>query len=100
MKSIALILFALLVSTASAFVPMLFGYRELSSTTVCFAKHVNKKAAKWAAHKRPRKSRPSDKNRKPVVYELTSIVKPPEWTVVEDAPETEAAPAEKDVAQP
>lgn len=56
-----------------------------TSSSACFAKHVNKKAAKWAASKRPRKSRPSDINRKPVVYELDSIVKPPEYTVL-DAP--------------
>jgi hypothetical protein len=48
---------------------------------VCFAKHVNDKAAKWAASKRPKKSRPSDIHRTPVVYELTTLVKPAEYTV-------------------
>lgn len=51
------------------------------SRTICFAKHANDKAAKWAKSKRPRKSNPADINRKPVVYELTSIVKPAEFTV-------------------
>jgi Family of unknown function (DUF5323) len=55
-----------------------------SSTTACFAKHVNDKAARWAASKRPKKSRPSDINRKPTVYELSTIVKPPEYTVAEN----------------
>ena len=53
-----------------------------SSTTACFAKHVNDKAARWAASKRPKKSRPSDINRTPVVYELSKVVKPPEYTAV------------------
>jgi len=52
-----------------------------SSTTACFAKHVNDKAAKWAASKRPKKKRLSDINRKPVVYALASVEKPPEFTV-------------------
>jgi len=50
-------------------------------STVCFAKHVNDKAAKWAASKRPKKSRPSDINRKPIVYELHSMQKPAEYTI-------------------
>jgi hypothetical protein len=61
--------------------------------SVCFAKHVQDKAAKWARAKRPRKSRPSDKNRKPVVYELTSMQKPPEYDI-SDAP---ASPAPKPI---
>eukprot|EP00518_Triparma_eleuthera_P004744 CAMPEP_0182464134 /NCGR_PEP_ID=MMETSP1319-20130603/8319_1 /TAXON_ID=172717 /ORGANISM="Bolidomonas pacifica, Strain RCC208" /LENGTH=44 /DNA_ID= /DNA_START= /DNA_END= /DNA_ORIENTATION= len=40
-----------------------------------------KKAAKGHNAYRPKKSRPSDKNRKPVVYELTDIKKPAEYTV-------------------
>lgn len=52
---------------------------------VCQAKHVNDKAARWAASKRPKKSRPSDIHRKQVVYELSSITKPAEYTV-SDAP--------------
>jgi hypothetical protein len=43
---------------------------------------VNDKAARWAASKRPKKSRPSDINRKPTVYELSKVVKPAEYTVV------------------
>jgi hypothetical protein len=49
--------------------------------TICFAKHANDKGAKWAKSKRPKKSSPADINRKPVVYELTSMVKPAEFTV-------------------
>jgi len=66
----------------------LASHTPLSSTlllpqfsTVCFAKHVNDKAAKWAASKRPKKSRPSDINRKPIVYELHSMPKPAEYTI-------------------
>jgi hypothetical protein len=51
------------------------------TSTALLAKHVNDKAARWAASKRPKKSRPSDINRKPPVYELTKIVKPAEYTV-------------------
>jgi hypothetical protein len=54
--------------------------------SVCFAKHVQKKAAKWAKDKRPRKSRLSDINRTPVVYELRTMEKPPEYTISEAAP--------------
>lgn len=53
----------------------------LRSATICFAKHAEKKAAKWAADKRPKKSRPSDIHRKPIIYELHSMVKPPEYTI-------------------
>lgn len=42
------------------------------------AKHVNNKAAKKANHDRPRKSRPSDINRKPTNY--------PQWNDAEDGP--------------
>lgn len=52
-----------------------------TSSTAVFAKHVNDKAAKWAASKRPKKSRPSQKNRKPLVYEIHSYQKPPEYTI-------------------
>mmetsp|Transcript_18475 Transcript_18475/g.25423 ORF Transcript_18475/g.25423 Transcript_18475/m.25423 type:complete len:97 (+) Transcript_18475:155-445(+) len=51
---------------------------------VCLdAKHVNKKAAKRMHHRRPRKSRPSDINRKPTDY--PTFEKPPEYTIT-DAP--------------
>lgn len=59
-----------------------------------FAKHVQKKAAKWAKDKRPRKSRPSDINRNPIVYELHSMVKPPEYDI-SDAPPVPAKKPEK-----
>lgn len=60
----------------------------LSYTThsICLdAKHVNKKAARKSNHTRPRKSRPSDINRKAPVY--PSFEKPPEYTI-SDAPAT------------
>ena len=47
------------------------------------AKHANNKAAKKANHNRPRKSRPSDIHRKPVVYD--EIIKPPEYTIIDDS---------------
>lgn len=53
------------------------------------AKHVQNKAARKANHNRPKKSRPSDINRKPVVY--PSFEKPSEYTI-SDAP---AAPVTK-----
>ena len=58
---------------------------SLSAFSVCFAKHVNDKAAKWAKSKRPRKSRPSDINRKPIIYEIHSMTKPAEYSI-SDAP--------------
>ena len=54
--------------------------------SVCFAKHVQKKAAKWAKDKRPRKSRLSDINRAPIIYELHTMEKPPEYTISEASP--------------
>jgi hypothetical protein len=51
------------------------------------AKHAQDKAAKWAASKRPKKTRLSDKNRKPIIYELHSMKKPAEYTI-SDAPAT------------
>jgi len=53
---------------------------------------VNNKATKKAQHNRPRKSRPSDINRKPVVY--PSFEKPSEYTISDAA----AAPVAKPVA--
>ncbi|CAB9509935.1 expressed unknown protein [Seminavis robusta] len=84
MKNLILILVALFLASASAFAPQPF-VRE--SHSVCFAKHVNDKAAKWAASKRPKKSRPSDINKTPPIYELHSIQKPSEFTI-SDAPAT------------
>ena len=43
------------------------------------AKHANNKAAKKANHDRPRKSRPSDINRKPTNYPTWE--NPPEYTI-------------------
>ena len=62
-----------------------FVHSRFPAFSALFAKHAQKKAAKWAKDKRPRKSRPSDINRKPIVYELDSLVKPPEYDV-SDAP--------------
>ena len=53
--------------------------------SVCFAKHCQDKAAKWAKAKRPRKSRPSDINRKPIIYEIHTMTKPAEYSI-SDAP--------------
>lgn len=53
-------------------------------STACFAKHVQKKAAKWAADKRPKKSRPSDINRKPITYELHTMTKPAEYSISDE----------------
>ncbi|GAX28802.1 hypothetical protein FisN_34Hh012 [Fistulifera solaris] len=72
-------LLALLIANAAAFAP--FGVVSDRSRTICFAKHANDKGAKWAKSKRPKKSSPADINRKPVVYELTSMVKPAEFTI-------------------
>jgi len=63
-------------------------YKHKHSTSLD-AKHVQKKAAKKSNHNRPRKSRPSDINRKPVVY--PSFEKPSEYTISDAA----AAPVNK-----
>jgi len=51
-----------------------------------WAKHPRKKAAKWARDKRPKKTRPSDINRKPRVYVRSLERKdfPPEYTILDD----------------
>lgn len=70
-----------LATVAAGFIPSssLFGIRP----DLCLdAKHVQKKGAKKAAHRRPKKSRPSDKFRAPTNY--PTFVKPEEYTVVED----------------
>mmetsp|Transcript_4682 Transcript_4682/g.6083 ORF Transcript_4682/g.6083 Transcript_4682/m.6083 type:complete len:91 (+) Transcript_4682:144-416(+) len=82
MKSFIAVLCALLLAQVSAFAPALFGVRPDSALA---AKHVRDKAAKWAASKRPKKSRPSDINRTPVIYELTSVIKPAEYTISDAA---------------
>jgi Family of unknown function (DUF5323) len=66
-------------------------YLSFFPTSICFAKHVQEKAARWAKSKRPRKSRPSDINRKPIVYQIHSMIKPAEYSI-SDAP---AAPMPK-----
>mmetsp|Transcript_14157 Transcript_14157/g.15886 ORF Transcript_14157/g.15886 Transcript_14157/m.15886 type:complete len:96 (-) Transcript_14157:15-302(-) len=81
MKSILLILTFLV--SASAFAPQNFcATRDVN--TVLFAKHVKDKAAKWAKAKRPRKSRPSDINRKPIVYAIHSFKKPAEYSISDE----------------
>jgi hypothetical protein len=57
------------------------------------AKHAQKKAAKWAEDKRPKKSRLSDIFRAPIVYELHTMVKPAEYTVSDAAPVLAVKPA-------
>jgi len=83
MKSNTVVLVALFVASASAFAPQLFGVRTEIS---CFAKHKQKKAAKWAQDKRPKKSRMSDIFRAPIDYPLHSMVKPAEYTVSDEPP--------------
>ena len=64
----------------SSFFNSLFDILEHS---VCLdAKHVNNKAAKKAHKNRPKKSRPSDINRAPVVY--PTFTKPAEYTIVSE----------------
>mmetsp|Transcript_2232 Transcript_2232/g.3177 ORF Transcript_2232/g.3177 Transcript_2232/m.3177 type:complete len:92 (-) Transcript_2232:190-465(-) len=81
----------LLATSASAFVPVSTPFGVAISSTSLDAKHVQNKAARKANHNRPRKSRPSDINRKPVVY--PSFEKPAEYTI-SDAPAAPAAKAE------
>mmetsp|Transcript_23106 Transcript_23106/g.35653 ORF Transcript_23106/g.35653 Transcript_23106/m.35653 type:complete len:85 (-) Transcript_23106:170-424(-) len=68
------------IASVDAFAPA-FGVK---SELVCLsAKHVQNKAARKAAHNRPKKSRPSDINRTRKVYAFESMPKPPEITEVE-----------------
>ena len=46
---------------------------------------MNDKAAKWAKSKRPRKSRPSDINRAPIIYDIHSFKKPAEYDISDEA---------------
>ena len=57
------------------------------------AKYVNDKAAKWAKSKRPRKSRPSDINRAPIVYAIHSYEKPAEYDISSEPAAPMAKPA-------
>eukprot|EP00934_Nitzschia_sp_Nitz4_P002877 Nitzschia sp. Nitz4//scaffold2_size372955//68504//69333//NITZ4_000377-RA/size372955-snap-gene-0.10-mRNA-1//1//CDS//3329546638//2867//frame0 len=89
-----LILSVLITRTASfspilPFVPARSIISETTSPTFLCAKHPRKKATKWIAHKRPKKSRPSDKNRTPHVYDWPTFVPPPDF-VFEDTPELQA----------
>merc|ERR1711862_384898 len=68
-----------LASSAWSFVPTGVHIRPSFSLD---AKHVQKKATKKANRNRPRKSRPSDINRKPTNYNV--IIPPPEYTIIED----------------
>eukprot|EP00577_Skeletonema_sp_RCC1716_P031929 CAMPEP_0113389782 /NCGR_PEP_ID=MMETSP0013_2-20120614/9810_1 /TAXON_ID=2843 ORGANISM="Skeletonema costatum, Strain 1716" /NCGR_SAMPLE_ID=MMETSP0013_2 /ASSEMBLY_ACC=CAM_ASM_000158 /LENGTH=78 /DNA_ID=CAMNT_0000272881 /DNA_START=52 /DNA_END=288 /DNA_ORIENTATION=+ /assembly_acc=CAM_ASM_000158 len=70
------ILLATTVASSSAFVPSVAPLRTSISLD---AKHANNKAAKKAAHNRPKKSRPSDINRKPTNYPTWDS--PPEYTI-------------------
>ncbi|KAK1732987.1 hypothetical protein QTG54_016318 [Skeletonema marinoi] len=72
----AAILLATAVASSSAFVPSVAPLRTSISLD---AKHANNKAAKKAAHNRPKKSRPSDINRKPTNYPTWDS--PPEYTI-------------------
>merc|ERR1712087_14383 len=67
-----------LFSTASAFVPSATPFAVGRDSLCLDAKHVNNKAARKANHNRPRKSRPSDINRKPTNY--PTWTNPPECT--------------------
>lgn len=62
---------------------ILYSSNNIHSKSSCSvsldAKHANDKAAKKANANRPRKSRPSDINRKPTNY--PTFVKPPEYTI-------------------
>eukprot|EP00531_Pseudo-nitzschia_arenysensis_P005554 CAMPEP_0116123222 /NCGR_PEP_ID=MMETSP0329-20121206/4632_1 /TAXON_ID=697910 /ORGANISM="Pseudo-nitzschia arenysensis, Strain B593" /LENGTH=94 /DNA_ID=CAMNT_0003617121 /DNA_START=70 /DNA_END=354 /DNA_ORIENTATION=- len=89
MKTI-LFLFAL-VATVSAFAPRLSSV-QVSDTALC-AKYVNDKAAKWAKSKRPRKSKPSDINRAPIVYAIHSYEKPAEYDISSEPAAPMAKPA-------
>mmetsp|Transcript_34516 Transcript_34516/g.41292 ORF Transcript_34516/g.41292 Transcript_34516/m.41292 type:complete len:95 (+) Transcript_34516:66-350(+) len=75
----------LLASSANAFAPASSPFGVARNAICLDAKHVNKKAARKSNHTRPRKSRPSDINRKVPVY--PSFEKPPEYTI-SDAPAT------------
>lgn len=89
MKSIFFLL--AIIATASAFAPAPTGVR-VTDTALC-AKYVNDKAAKWAKSKRPRKSRPSDINRAPIVYALQSLQKPAEYDISSEPAVVMAKPA-------
>ena len=85
-------IFAVLLSAVQAFVPSTTPFGVVSRdvvSTALNAKHVENKAARKAAANRPKKSRPSDINRKPTSY--PTFEKPAEYTI-SDKP---ASPASK-----
>ena len=57
------------------------------------AKHANNKGAKKASHDRPKKSRPSDINRKPVVYP-TYDIPTSEYTILDTSAGESSVPRE------
>ncbi|KAL3804199.1 hypothetical protein HJC23_013718 [Cyclotella cryptica] len=71
----------LLASSAQAFVPSMPSPVQACSVALD-AKHANNKAAKKSNHDHPRKSRPSDINRKPTNYPKWE--NPPEYTILEE----------------
>mmetsp|Transcript_20082 Transcript_20082/g.43051 ORF Transcript_20082/g.43051 Transcript_20082/m.43051 type:complete len:80 (-) Transcript_20082:275-514(-) len=79
MKVLSIAALLALASSASAFVPSVAPIRTCLALD---AKHANNKAAKKANHDRPRKSRPSDINRKPTNYPTWES--PPEYTISEN----------------
>jgi len=89
-----LLLLLAFITSVSAFAPQSFCVKDVK--TVCYAKHVNDKAAKWAKSKRPRKSRPSDINRKPIVYAIHSFQKPTEFSISDEpaVPMSKPSPTE------
>lgn len=72
---------AILTATATATTAtiVITVHRNMQYRVSLNAKHVENKAARKAAANRPKKSRPSDINRKPVVY--PSFEKPAEYTI-------------------
>mmetsp|Transcript_7390 Transcript_7390/g.10857 ORF Transcript_7390/g.10857 Transcript_7390/m.10857 type:complete len:116 (-) Transcript_7390:1531-1878(-) len=89
MMKAAFLFFMMLVASVACFSPSHFGLPRTTDKTVCFAKHVKDKAAKWARAKRPKKTRPSDINRKKKVYDFESMEKPPEWVACTEEEEKE-----------
>ena len=63
--------------------------REAERTVVGMSAHAQLKGAKKANRRRPKKSRPSDINRKPPPYDVEPQFvegREPEWSLLEEAP--------------